>query len=170
MKEPRNYQDLRAQHSHAVTNPTEQNENSEKTADPPPAEPTRPSPTHSPSSGSTDIERFVYRGAETARHNDAVAQAQADARSDENAVDRNAVPSHKLDKESGKALLEADLKEAMGENNSNERTAETRNEGQGTPTHQLDKEAGKALLEADLKEARESGDPPETGRDSGRDR
>jgi hypothetical protein len=164
VKTPRNPQDLRAEHSRAVTEPT-QDQNAKASDETLPSEPTRPSQVRVPSPGSTDIERFVNKGAEVARHNNSVMQSHAEASSKQDAV-----PTHKLDKESGKALLQADLKEAMGETAPSDKSPEIRNAGQDTPNHKLDKESGKAVLEADLKEARESGDPTETGRDGGRDR
>ncbi len=91
MKPPRNRQDLRAEHSRAAADSRQGAKPSEKAV----PEPTRPSQVRAPSPGSTDIERFVQKGAEAARHN-----------SPPN------LPTHKLDKASGKAQLEADLKAA----------------------------------------------------------
>lgn len=165
MKEPRNYQELRVEHSRATPEPT-QDQNTQTPDKGSPSEPTRPSLSRS-QSGSTDIERFVYKGAEAARNNDAVDQARTEADSTRNTA--AAVPTHKLDKESGKALLQADLKEVMGEVTSRKNTPD-RSAGQDLPAHNLDKQNDKALLEADPKEAKEGDHPNKPGPDGGRDR
>jgi hypothetical protein len=170
VKEPRNYQELRAEHSRAATEP-DQNENAKASDGAYPTEPTRPSQQRAASTGSTDMDRLVHQGADVTRRNEAASQAYADTNSKAEAADRDAIPSHKLDKERGKAALEADLREALGNTNESEDTPERRNAAQDTPTHKLDKESGKAVLEDDLKEARESNDhAKEGGRDTGRDR
>jgi hypothetical protein len=172
VKEPRTHQDLRAEHARAVANPTAENEKADTADAHFPDEPTRPAFTPQREAGPTEAEKDIRRGAEASSYNDFVQATHEAANLTEHATSpERPSATHKLDKDSGKAVLESYLNEALGTANESANTPDRRDAAQSIPTHKLDKASGKAVLEADLKDARESdSNMNDAGRDGGRDR